>query len=74
MTDDKLICSRQPLSRRQRRAVLHFFHLYAKCKGLLNLLRRRPGRNACEGWCDARVAIARARPRDDTWRGPPIPF
>ena len=74
MTDDKLICSRQPLSRRQRRAVLRFFHLYAKCKGLLNLLRRRPGRNACEGWCDARVAIARALPRDETWQGPPIPF
>jgi inorganic pyrophosphatase len=74
MTDDKLICSQQPISHRQRRRVLRFFRFYATCKGLLNLLRRRPGRNACEGWSDAREAIARARPRDDTWRGPPVPF
>jgi inorganic pyrophosphatase len=74
MTDDKLICSHQPLGFRQRRMVLRFFHFYAKCKGLLNLLRRRPGRNACEGWCDAREAIARASPRDGTWQGPPVPF
>jgi inorganic pyrophosphatase len=74
MTDDKLICSAHPLSQRQRRMVLRFFHLYARCKGLLNLWRRRPGRNACEGWCDARVAIARALPRDAAWRGPPVSF
>ena len=74
MTDDKLICSHQPLGFGQRRMVLRFFHFYAKCKGLLNLLRRRPGRNACEGWCDASEALARARPRDDKWQGPPVPF
>jgi len=74
MSDDKLICSRTPLRPQQRRAVLRFFRFYAWCKGLLNLWRRRPGRNACEGWCDASEAIARARPRDDTWRGPSIPF
>ena len=74
MTDDKLICSHQPLGFGQRRRVLRFFHFYAKCKGLLNLLRRRPGRNACEGWCDAAEAIARARPRDATWQRPPVPF
>ena len=74
MTDDKLICSAEPLSPNQRRLVLGFFHFYAKCKGLLNIYRRRPGRNACDGWCSAREAIARAKPRDDTWRGPPIPF
>jgi inorganic pyrophosphatase len=74
MTDDKLICSAQPLRPDQRRRVLRFFHFYAKCKGLLNLWRRRPGRNACEGWCSASEAIARARPRDDSWRGPPVPF
>jgi inorganic pyrophosphatase len=74
MTDDKLICSRQPLSLRQREMVLRFFHFYAKCKGLLNLLRQRPGRNACEGWMDADQAIARARARDGTWRRPPVPF
>ena len=74
MSDDKLICSPLPLSQRQRRMVLRFFHFYAKCKALLNLVRRRPGRNACEGWRDARAAIARARPRDETWRGPPVPY
>ncbi len=74
MTDDKLICSHQPLGFGQRRTVLRFFHFYARCKGLLNLLRRRPGRNACEGWCEAAEAIARARPRDGTWQGPSVPF
>ena len=74
MTDDKLICSHEPLSPDQRRMVLRFFHFYAKCKGVLNLLRRRPGRNACDGWCDAKAAIARARVRDASWEGPPVPF
>jgi len=74
MTDDKLICSHERLSPEQRRMVLRFFHFYAKCKGLLNLLRRRPGRNACDGWCDAKAAIARARVRDASWKGPPVPF
>jgi len=74
MTDDKLICCDQPVSPTERRKVLRFFHFYAKCKGLLNAWRRRPGRNACEGWCEAGHALARARPRDDTWQGPPVEF
>ncbi|MCZ7566796.1 MAG: inorganic diphosphatase [Burkholderiales bacterium] len=74
MSDDKLICGAQPLTDAQRRRVLLFFAFYARCKGLLNLWRRRPGRNACDGWCSAREAIARARPRSDAWRGPPVPF
>jgi inorganic pyrophosphatase len=74
MTDDKLICSCQTLRPEERRKVLRFFHFYAKCKGFLNLVRGRPGRNACDGWCDAEEAIARARPRDDTWQGPSVPF
>jgi inorganic pyrophosphatase len=74
MTDDKLICSDEPPSPSERRNVLRFFHFYAKCKGLLNVLRRRPGRNACEGWCGATQALARARPRDDTWQGPSVRF
>ena len=74
MTDDKLICSESPLSPNERRLILGFFHFYAKCKALLNLYRHRPGRNACDGWCDAHEAIARAKPRDDTWRGPPVSF
>ncbi len=74
MSDDKLICSAQPITDRQRRRVLRFFRFYAKCKALLNFVRRRPGRNACDGWCEASAAIARARPRDDAWRGPPVPY
>jgi inorganic pyrophosphatase len=74
MSDDKLICSEDPPGPSTRRNVLRFFHFYAKCKGLLNIWRRRPGRNACDGWCDARQALARARPRDDTWRGPSVEF
>jgi inorganic pyrophosphatase len=74
MMDDKLVCSDEPLSPSQRRKVLRFFRFYAKCKGLLNVWRRRPGRNACEGWCGAAQALARARPRDNTWQGPPVDF
>ena len=74
MVDDKLICSARPPDASQRRRVLRFFHLYAKCKGLLNLWRGRPGRNACEGWGGAREALARARPREASWNGPAIEF
>jgi inorganic pyrophosphatase len=74
MTDDKLICSDHPLNPSERRKVLRFFHFYAKCKGLLNVWRRRPGRNACEGWCGATQALARAPPRNDSWKGPRVEF
>ena len=74
MSDDKLVCSLQRPSREECSEVLRFFHFYAKCKALLNALRRRPGRNACEGWCAASDAIARARPLSGSWRGAPVPF
>ena len=74
MTDDKLICSAYPLSLRQRHNVLRFFHLYAKCKGLLNFFRGRPGRNACDGWCEASDALMRARPREISWTKSPVEF
>jgi inorganic pyrophosphatase len=74
MSDDKLICSAREVSAAERRRVLRFFRFYAACKGLLNFLRRRPGRNACEGWLEPAQAIARARPRDTAWRGSPVPF
>ena len=60
MSDDKLVCSSEPLSDADKRNVLRFFAFYARCKGLLNILRRRPGRNACDGWLEATQAIARA--------------
>ena len=74
MSDDKLICSDHPPSHAECLDVLRFFHFYAKCKGLLNLWRHRPGRNACEGWCDATAALARARPLPAAWTGSPVPF
>ena len=74
MSDDKLVCSSDPLSDADKRNVLRFFAFYAKCKGLLNILRRRPGRNACDGWLEAAQALIRAQPRDEGWRGPPVPF
>ena len=74
MVDHKLICSGQPPSPGQREKVLRFFALYARCKGLLNIWRRRPGRNACDGWIEVEEALAQARPRDESWLGPPVEF
>jgi inorganic pyrophosphatase len=74
MSDDKLVCSLQRPTREACSEVLRFFHFYAKCKALLNMLRRRRGRNACEGWCAASDALARARPLAGPWRGSPVPF
>lgn len=74
VSDDKLICSDHPITEVQRRQALRFFNFYARCKALLNLYRRRPGRNGCDGWCEVDQAIARARLRGDSWRGPVIEF
>lgn len=74
MMDDKLICSDRSPNAIQRQQILQFFHFYAKCKGLLNIWRGQPGRNACEGWCEAAHAFARARPRGDSWQGPSLDF
>lgn len=74
LSDDKLVCSHRPLTQGDIRKVLRFFHFYAKFKGLLNLVRRRPGRNACEGWCSAAQAFARARPLPAEWTGSPVEF
>lgn len=74
MTDDKLVCSDHRVTAAERRNVLRFFRFYAACKGLLNVWRRRPGRNACDGWCEVTLALARARPRDDSWHGSPVDF
>ena len=74
LSDDKLICSATPIGTREQRRVLRFFRFYARCKGLLNWWRSRPGRNGCDGWIDARVALARASQRTDGWQGPRIAF
>ena len=74
MVDDKLICSDRSPSQRERQKVLRFFRFYARCKGLLNLWRRRPGRNACDGWCDVSYALSRSRPRHDSWNASPVEF
>jgi inorganic pyrophosphatase len=74
MSDDKLICGHAAPGSRERASVLRFFRFYARCKGLLNVWRGRRGVNRCDGWIDAHTAMARARPRDGAWRGPPVPF
>jgi inorganic pyrophosphatase len=74
MADDKLVCSATPPTPEQSVFVLRFFRFYARCKGVLNFVKGRPGRNACEGWRSAREAIARARPRLESWQGPPVEF
>jgi inorganic pyrophosphatase len=74
MSDDKLICSDRPITADERQRVLRFFAFYARCKAVLNAWRRRPGRNASEGWCEAAHAIARATPRTDEWAGPRVTF
>jgi inorganic pyrophosphatase len=74
IADDKLISSATPVTSAERKAVLGFFRFYAMCKGLLNAWRGRPGRNACDGWRTAESALARAKPRDAAWHGPPIEF
>jgi inorganic pyrophosphatase len=74
MYDDKLICASEPITATQRAAVLRFFHLYAACKGLLNVLRRRRGRSRCEGWGEAGAAIARAVPTAGGHRQPRIDY
>ena len=51
-----------------------FFVSMRSGKGLLNIWRNRPGRNASEGWCEATQALARARPRNDSWKGSPVEF
>jgi inorganic pyrophosphatase len=72
--DDKLICSETDVSPRTRRRLLAFFRVYSLCKRLLNLLRGRSADGHCAGWGDAASALARARLRDRTWRGPPVRF
>lgn len=74
MSDDKLICCEHRPSAAEIDRVLRFFRFYARCKGLLNRWRRRPGRNACEGLCAAREALARARPLPARWAGSAVPF
>ena len=74
MSDDKLVCSQFPVTPAEQFNVLLFFRFYARCKGVLNFLRARPGRNACDGWHSARYALDRARPRPAEWRRPPIDF
>lgn len=60
--DDKLICSRSPISPWEKRLVLLFFMFYAKAKSLINLIRGHSGRNCCEGWHGAEESLARASP------------
>jgi len=74
MYDDKLVCALTPVTAAERRRVVGFFHVYASCKALLNLIRGRRGRARCEGWGDAAAAIARAVPADRRSRRPLVGY
>ena len=74
MVDHKLICSAEPLTESERRDVLRFLRFYARAKGLLNVLRGQWGANRCEGWIEAREALACAQPRPASWRGSSVGF
>lgn len=74
MCDDKLICAAHRPTAAEIEKVLRFFRFYARCKGLLNLWRRRPGRNACEGLRSADDALGRARPLHGAFGRAPVPF
>jgi inorganic pyrophosphatase len=74
MSDDKLACSTCPPSHAEMRNVLRPFRFHARCKGLLNFLRQRPDRNACDDWLEATQAQTCAQPRDEGWRGLRAPF
>lgn len=74
LTDDKLVCAHAPPTPAQRRAVLQFFRVYARSKAWLNWMRGQSGRNACDGWCTAAEAMARAVPLPGDWPGPRVGF
>ncbi len=74
LADDKLVCAAERPTPAQLEHVLRFFRFYARCKGWLNAVRRRPGRNACAGLRTAADALARASPLRGPFTGPPIPF
>jgi inorganic pyrophosphatase len=74
MYDDKLVCSSLPITSKQKRNILFFFEIYARCKGLLNRFRGLEGPCRVAGWGEADAAIARATPNDGSWRGPSVRF
>lgn len=74
MYDDKIVASSGSMELGQARKVLLFFHLYAFCKGLLNVFRGYRGFARCEGWGSAEAAIRRAIPRDASWTSPAVRF
>ena len=74
MYDDKLICSKAPVTAAQRRRLLGFFHFYAFSKGILNILRGQRGASRCQGWGDAEAAISRAVPISQGRQQPKIRF
>lgn len=75
MYDDKLICSRAPVSPWKKRLILLFFMIYARAKCLINLAKGHGGRNSCEGWREAEDAMSMAAPRPPVdWKGPSNPY
>ena len=57
--DDKLICSTDPLTSRDRQRVDRFFRLYSVTKRALNLVRGCQGITEFEGWADQERASSK---------------
>ena len=74
MYDDKLICAERMPTPGERDGILRFFHLYAFCKGVLNVLRGQKGASRCEGWDTAEAALERAVPATEAGVLPRIGF
>lgn len=73
--DDKLVCSQAAPGRFARWRVLQWMTLYGVLKRVLNILRRQPGRTACDGWASVPEALSRARPlQEGSALPPPVPF
>lgn len=61
--DVKLVCSDQPVTPVQRRAVLAWFAGYVLAKRALNGLRGKSGATRSDGWIDAETAAEKVETR-----------
>lgn len=61
--DPKVVCSERPLSAADRRGLLAFFAVYARCKALLAFARGRKGETRSLGFFPERAWQRGASPR-----------
>jgi inorganic pyrophosphatase len=61
VSDDKLICSYNPISSVRRSWILLFFRFYSLCKGISYFLHGDRPSCRCLGWCDIQTVMKRAQ-------------